>query len=185
MSATLHTSLDKYHRMIERGDFLPREKHRVELIHGEIRDMSPISRWHRIVIERLTEWSYDVAPRSQVAIGVQVPITLVAQSSEPEPDLTWTRRADYTTPHPPAELVLLLVEVASSSLARDLGEKQSLYAEAGITDYWVVNIAERAIEVLRDPRGSVYATRAVFRSNEAVRPLMFPELALPVARLFE
>src|ERR1700676_56431 len=112
MSIASRITLDEDHRMIARGPFEPRENHHLELLNGELSPMSPVSPLHRTVVQCLTDWSYDSVPRSQVSIGVQAPITLVAQSSEPEPDLTWIRRAAYPTPHPPAELVLLLVEVS-------------------------------------------------------------------------
>lgn len=73
------------------------------------------------------------------------------------------------------------MEVADSSLAYDRGEKSELYAEVGISDYWIVNVKERCIEVRRRASGSVFAEAQVYAEGEFVSPLEFPQLKLPVA----
>jgi Uma2 family endonuclease len=104
--------------------------------------------------------------------------------SEPEPDLVWVKEKDYSTQNPLPEDVLLVIEVADTSLAKDRGIKAKLYAEAGIQDYWIVNILERTIEVRRDPQGSSYRSVEVYRAGQDVRPLAFPNVVLPVSTLF-
>jgi Uma2 family endonuclease len=74
--------------------------------------------------------------------------------------------------------------VSDTTLAKDRGEKARLYAQAGIRDYWIVNIKERTIEVRRDPVGSRYQSLTIDKVGEAVRPLIFPDVALDVIRLF-
>jgi Uma2 family endonuclease len=79
---------------------------------------------------------------------------------------------------------VLLIEVADRSLAYDRGEKAELYAEAGIADYWIVNVPGRTVEVLRGPRDGQYTGRQVFGLGMEVRPLACPEAVLNVAELF-
>jgi Uma2 family endonuclease len=184
MSTTTRITVEQYDAMIERGDFEPSEEHHVELIHGEISPMSPINPHHDDTVEELNEWSFAVLPPETVRVRVQGAIGLAPLDSVPQPDLAWLRRKRYRTERPAAEDVLLVIEVADSSLAKDRGVKARLYAEAGIADYWIVNLPERTIEVRRDPRGGLYQSLTVFRPGDEARPLAFPEIALAVARLF-
>ena len=78
----------------------------------------------------------------------------------------------------------MLIEVADTSLPSDTGEKAELYAEAGITDYWVVNLADKSIELFRDPTPSGYASRQTFKGEEPISPLAFAELSLAPSALF-
>lgn len=184
MSTSTRVTMDQYDAMIRRGVFEPREEHHVELIYGEILPMSPIGPPHYHTVCELTEWSFEVLTPKTVRVGVQGPIGIPALDSEPEPDLVWVRRKNYRVQHPRPEDVLLIVEVADSSLAKDRGLKARLYAEAGIADYWVVNLPDRTVEVRRDPHGPDYRSVASFGVGQEVRPLPFPAAALPVSRLF-
>jgi len=80
--------------------------------------------------------------------------------------------------------VLLVIEVAESSLAYDCGEKADLYAEAGIAEYWVLHSPDRLLEVRREPRAGRYAGLQTLRGDAEVRPLAMPELVLRPAMLF-
>src|SRR3954463_6286017 len=153
VSTTTRITLDQYDEMIRRGDFLPREEHHVELIHGEISPMSPINPPHDDTVDELNEWSFESLPRGAARVRIQGSFGIPLLDSAPEPDVAWLRRKDYSTERPLPEDVLLVIEVADSSLARDRGLKAGLYAAAGIADYWIVDIAGRAIEVRRDPQG--------------------------------
>src|SRR5690242_2164294 len=170
--------------MIRRGDFEPGEEHHVELIHGEISLMSPIGPPHNNVVDELNEWSFESLPRGAARVRVQGPFGIPMLDSAPEPDVAWLRRKDYSAERPLPEDVLLIIEVADSSLARDRGVKADLYAASGISDYWIVNIPGRSIEIRRDPRDGSYRSLVVLKAGEEARPLAFPEVALPVARLF-
>jgi len=185
MSTTSRTTLDEYHRMIARGEFEPVEEHHVELIRGEILPMCAKGHSHNEVVVSLTEWSYDSLPRGAARVRVQDPIELPSLESEPEPDLVWAKPRRYWKQNPRPEDVLLLVEVADSSLAKDHGVKLELYAEAGIPEYWIVNIPKSSIEVYRNPRGRRYASRKIYTGAQEVHPLEFPDLALRVSELFE
>jgi Uma2 family endonuclease len=184
MSTTTRITLDQYDEMIRRGDFVPREEHRVELLYGEITPMSPINPPHNDAVDELTEWSFEILPRGAVRVRVQGSFGIPLLDSAPEPDLAWLRRKDYSTQRPEPGDVLLVIEVADSSLARDRGLKAGLYAAAGIADYWIVNVPERVTEVRRDPSDGAYQSLEVLRPGQEARPLAFPDAALPVARIF-
>ncbi len=184
MSTSTRVTIGQYEEMIRRGDFVPREEHHVELIYGEILPMSPIGFPHDDTVDELTEWSFQTLPPGAVRVRVQGSLGIPALDSVPEPDLSWLRREDYSARRPTPEDVLLVVEVSDSSLDKDRGLKARLYAEAGITDYWVVNVKDRCVEVRRDPQGTAYRPVVVFKPGEQVHPLAFPDLALPVSRLF-
>jgi Uma2 family endonuclease len=184
MSTSTRVTLAQYHEMIRQGLFEPREEHHVELLYGEIVPMSPIGPPHDNTITELTEWSYESLPPKAVRIVVQGAVTIFEFESEPEPDLVWARRANYAERHPEPADVLLVVEVSDSSLSKDRNLKARLYAESGIADYWIVNLKDRCVEVRRDPHGPAYRSVEVFRAGQEVRPLAFPDVALPVDRVF-
>lgn len=145
-------SADAFHRMGEAGILGPAD--RVELIAGEIIDMSPIGAMHAAIVDVLARHFGRRAGESAF-IRCQNPLRL-DDLSEPEPDLTILRsRADcYTTAHPGPADVLLVIEVADTSLAYDLGTKVPLYARHGIPEVWVIDAATRRTRVFRQPTGS-------------------------------
>ena len=139
MSTIAHLTLSEYDRMIAAGEFVPRERNRLELIRGELRNMTPIGAEHEVIVDFLTEWSFSNLPKGRAWVRVQNSIGLPILDSAPEPDLAWVARRDYSRGRPVQEDVLLVIEVSESTLRFDLGEKADLYAEAGIEDYWVMN----------------------------------------------
>jgi Uma2 family endonuclease len=168
-------SVDAFHRMGEAGILGPED--RVELIEGEIIDMSPIGALHAAIVDVVARHFGRRAGES-VFIRCQNPLRL-DDVSEPEPDISILRpRADfYTTSHPGAADVLLVIEVAETSLAYDLGTKVPLYARHGIPEVWVIDAATRRIRVFRRPvgggeagrsGGSGYAEEASVEPHEAV-----------------
>lgn len=184
MSISTRITLAEYERMITAGAFdAGLNRLRVELIDGELREMSPINEPHAGAVSELNEWSFENRPKDKVRVRVQCPIAIPHRESAPEPDIAWVARKDYRA-HPNPDDILLLIEVAESSLAYDCGEKADLFASAGIADYWVVNIADRCVEVFRQPQNGRYVAHAVFKAQDEVHPLAFPDVTLPVARLF-
>jgi len=165
-------SVDAYHRMGETGILGPAD--RVELIAGEIIDMSPIGVLHAAIVDVLLRHFSRLVGESAV-IRCQNPLRL-NDLSEPEPDIAILRpRADfYTTAHPGPADVLLVIEVADTSLAYDLGTKVPLYARHGIPEVWVVDAATRQTRVFRQPAASDqpshassgYATEASVEPHE-------------------
>lgn len=183
MSTTLRLSLDEYDRMIEQGVFDGMRDKRIELIHGELREMPPAGPDHEYVTDMLTDWSRNT-PRDRVWLRIQNSIGIPLSASAPEPDVAWVERKSYRRRRPSPEDVLLAIEVSDSSVRDDRLIKGPLYAEAGVAEYWLVNIPERCIEVHRDPADGCYRDVRSYGIDETVRPLAFPELELPVAELF-
>ena len=128
-------------------------------------------------------WSYDVAPRTQISIRVQTTLRIPEFNCAPEPDLLWVRRRRYSRKHPEPADVLLLAEVAESSLGEDRGEKRDLYARAMIAEYWIVNLVDNTVEVYREPDGVSYQWSRIFRRGDAVTPLSLPNASLLVSEL--
>ncbi len=185
MSTATRITLADYDRMIAAGHFDAGMNHpRVELIDGELRDVSPIYPPHAIIVSVLTEWSIENRQKDKIWVRVQNPIVIPFRESSPEPDLVWAERKNYMSGHPEPSDILLLIEVADSSVAYDCGEKANLYAGAGIADYWVVNIPSSCIEVFRQPDGARYHSHQVLKAEDEVHPLAFPQITLPVALLF-
>jgi Uma2 family endonuclease len=184
MSTSIRITTSEYDRMIETGAFSPAEEHHVELIRGEVHAMSPINPPHEGALDHLMYWSIDHAPRNLVRIRPQFTLGIPLLESVPQPDLTWVRHADYSKRRPTAADVMLLVEVADSSLHYDRGEKADLYAEAGILDYWIVNVIAKTIEIRRKPVAGHYQQVEIAGIGDCVDPLAFPELELRVADLF-
>lgn len=186
MSTTARLTLDEYDRMIERDVF--EHDRRIELIYGELREMSPIGDPHRDAVNALTnDWfavQSTAALRAKVTVQVQSPIRLPAQASSPHPDMSWiAKRVAGTDPRGPDE-VFLVIEVSDSSLDDDRGEKAQLCADAEIPDYWIVNLVDRCVEVHRDPKRGHYQSRTTHHRREDIRPLHFPDCPLDLGLLF-
>jgi len=184
MSTIAHLSLAEYDRMIRSGVFDQAKRRRLEFIRGQIREMTPIGSSHEDVVDRLTQWSIENVPRDRVRVRVQNSMGLVELQSAPEPDIAWVVQRDYSLQRPTADDVLLVIEVAETSLSYDCHEKADLYASAGIADYWIVNLPDRSIEVRRDPGSGHYRSLQTFSGNDEIRPLGVGELALRPSMLW-
>ncbi|HVA46440.1 MAG TPA: Uma2 family endonuclease [Pirellulales bacterium] len=184
MSTIARISLEEYDRMIAGGAFDVRRPNRIELIRGELRKMAPIGPEHEDAVDFLTEWSVQVKPRG-VKVRVQNSLGFAQLKTAPQPDLAWVASKRYSVRRPEAADVFLVIEVSYSSLRYDRGEKAKLYAKTGIRDYWIVNIPDRCVEVLRDPLRFRYRSLQTYVAGDAVRSLVFPEVSLDVAALFE
>ena len=184
MSTIARWTLADYDRMIAVGVFDRGPRRRMELIHGELRDMTPIGPEHEEIVDCLDAWSHACVPAERIRVRVQNSINLPGLGSAPEPDIVWAVQRGYRRGRPAARDVLLLIEVAETSLDYDTGEKAGLYAEAGIPDYWVVNVPEQCVEVRRDPADGRYRSLRTFSGDAEVRPLALPEAVLRPAQLF-
>ena len=168
----------EYERMAETGILAPDE--RVELLDGEILRVTPQGARHARAI-RAAEEALRSAFQRGYDVRVQLPLALHL-FSEPGPDLSVVPGSwrDYDTDHP--ESPVLVVEVADATLAFDRDDKASLYARAGVPDYWIVNLADRRLEVYRDPapeaaarHGWAYQSVQHFHPGERVSPVALPE----------
>lgn len=167
MSQAFSLSVEKYHAMIRAG--ILSETDRCELIEGVLVEKSCRTPPHRFVTGWLLRW-FHTRESNQWFSDAHEPITTL--DSEPEPDLTVIRgrRADYAKRHPQPHQVLLLIEVAESTLAYDRTVKKRLYARAGIPIYWIVNLIDKQIEVHTLPSDSAdrpdYAERRIVTAGE-------------------
>jgi Uma2 family endonuclease len=174
-----------YIRMAETGILADGE--RTELFEGSILTLSPNNPPHANSVSRLN--MLLTSHFQTKVVRVQLPLD-VSESSLPEPDFAVVAAdALSDTSHP--RLADLVIEVADSSLKFDRTEKMSLYARAGIQEYWVVNVADRVLEVYREPAedsqaplGWAYRRRVVLEESETVRPLSLEAAELPVGGMF-
>ena len=185
MSTALQISIAEYDRLTKKGFFEQLRHRRVELIRGEMRQMSPPGPRHEEVVDALSEWSHEQVDRTSVRVRVQSSIGLPDFDSVPLPDIAWVLRKTYRKARPEGSDLFLVIEVSDSSLNYDRGTKAKLFANAQIADYWVVNLRDECIEVFRDPQDGEYQSREVFDRGHTVRPLRFPKLKLSVTKLFD
>ena len=184
MSTTLRLSLDEYDQMIARGAFVGIDRH-IELIRGEMREMNPAGPLHGDLIAYLTTWSAKHADLSRCFITGQSGVDMPDVGSRPEPDVFWIHRRRYRDRHPATTDVLLAMEVSDSSLEYDLGEKAMLYAEAGLTEYWVVDVPGQQVHVMRNPSATGFQDISVIRKGQTASPLVQPDARLDVRDLFD
>ncbi len=163
-------SLEEYHRLIEAGVF--DEDEGVELLDGLLLTMSPKSRAHENAAAWLAEWLTLEVDRERYQVRVAAPLTL--GGSEPEPDLAVVER-DGPRPYHPAS-ARLVVEIAASSLPRDLTAKAELYARAGVGEYWVLDLDGSRVVVHRGPGPDGWRERSEARTGDE---LACVALALP------
>ena len=157
---------DEYERMGEAGIFP--EGARLELIAGDIFEMSPIGSAHAACVDFLV-YLFNGTGRGRFIVRAQSPVRL-NDFSEPQPDVALLRwREDfYRGAHPAAADVLLVVEVADTTVETDRRVKLPLYARAGVAEFWLVNIPGGQVEVYSQPSGDAYARSEVFgREDEA------------------
>jgi len=177
----LRLTVDQYERMIQHG--ILTENSNVELIRGEIVLKMSKGTAHVSCMKRLAELFYDLT--RQIAMSsAQDPIVLA--DSEPEPDYALlVRQADfYASRKPTAKDVLLLIEVADSSLEYDREIKGPLYAENGIAEYWIVNLIDNCLEVYRDPRpDGTYGDARVLRAGDSISLVRLPTVSVKVDEL--
>jgi len=156
---------------------------RVELLNGEIIDMSPIGPFHGSVTKYLIQVFTD-ANRSTWIMQVQDPVRLDDQS-EPQPDLALLRRSPdfYRTRHPQPADVFLLIEVSDSTLPFDRDEKIPAYGRAGIPEVWIVNLTNLTVEIYREPHFTGYGSKTILRAGDKASPAAFPDVSVDVADL--
>jgi Uma2 family endonuclease len=171
--------VEAYYKMGEIGIFQPDD--RIELLDGEILFLHTISVRHAWVKTWIAEWFVD-RHRGRYLVSPGNPVCLNPYS-EPQPDIMLVPRVRRMEHMTRPEEVFLLVEISDSSLAFDLGRKRKAYAEAGVREYWVVNLEEDVLEVFRQPKRGKYAVELRFTLGESVSPLAFDDVVVPVAEI--
>jgi Uma2 family endonuclease len=172
----------QYHRLGEAG--ILGEADRVELLDGQLVDMSPIGPRHALAVDALAELLL-AAVAGRAGVRVQNPVALDART-EPQPDIALVRRPwrGYPARHPPPEDVFLVIEVADRSLELDRGAKRELYASAGIGEFWIVDLTTDGVFVHREPRGDSYGLVARIEPHGVLDVEALPGVAIPAAPLF-
>lgn len=168
---------EEYDRLIAAGGFQPDS--RVQLIRGEIVEMAPQGARHATAI-RLTQKQLERHFTQGFEVRTQLPVAL-GEWSEPEPDIAVVRGSteNYRDQHPKA--AVLVVEVADTTLEFDRTSKLQMYAEAGIPEYWIVNLVNRMLEVYRTPHGTTYHDSLRVDPGEDVAPLAAPTATIRVS----
>lgn len=160
-------TIDEYHKMAEAG--ILTQEDRVELIEGKILEMSAIGSLHAAYVNKITALLIRLLPEAYI-VNIQNPI-IVGPQSEPEPDIAVLQPSPDSYAHqlPTAADVLLVIEVADSSLAYDREIKQAIYAKAGIAEYWLINLMDEQIEVYHDPSEEQYRHRELVGRSGRLR----------------
>lgn len=175
---TLHRTFTaaEYERMIETG--ILSEDEQIELIGGEMYYMSPIGVHHAYAVRTLT--NLLVKQIGHIAIiDVQNPIRL-DDNSMPLPDIAVLRPRNYSSALPTPADVLLVIEVADSSLAYDRGTKFPRYAAASIPEAWLIDLSAGIVERHSEPRDGLYRQITLARTGDTLASTILPDLTIPV-----
>lgn len=175
-------NIDEYHRMLEMGIITADE--RVELIEGQVIPMSAKNPPHAATT--LCASDYLKRLLAEVAlVRVQDPIEL-SQYSEPEPDIAVVRidSRKYIDHHPQPDEVFLVIEVADTTLETDRKQKAPLYAKARITEYWILDVNQRQVDVFREPNLAGYSQQFILEENVTISLVAFPEITVETSQLF-
>ena len=172
---------EEFERLGEAG--ILRQDARLELIEGEIIEMSPIGSFHAACVNFLSRLLNRLFGDGHI-VATQNPI-LLNDFSEPQPDVTLLRWRDdyYREAHPTPADVLLVIEVADTTVVADRKVKIPLYARSGVAEAWLVNIPEERIEIYSDPSGNVYQRVEVFGRGQEARSHTVEGLAVSVGEL--
>ena len=170
-------NVHEYHRMAEAGILTHRD--RVQLIDGEVVVMAAVGSRHAATVARLNRL-FSQACEAQI-VWVQNPVRL-DEWSEPEPDLGILRPKDdfYASAHPTPKDALLVIEVSRTTLHLDRKVKLPLYAAAGITEYWIIDLEAERVEVYREPGPEGYDRVQRLARGEAISPAALPDVVIRV-----
>jgi Uma2 family endonuclease len=173
-------TIDQYHELVATGIL---DDRRVELLAGDIVEMPPEGMPHAVYCGRTVKYLRNLLGE-RAEIRETHPITL-PNNSEPEPDVAIVRSPDtqYLAHHPYSEDIFLLIEYSDTTLAKDINIKQRIYAQAGILEYWVVNLQAAELIVFRDAGNDGYEAQTKLTSG-SISPLSFLDIAVEVRRLF-
>ena len=170
-----------YYAMVDGG--ILAESDRVELLDGDIIVMPPIGDWHQSSIDRFTNLMLPLL-RGRAIMRVQGP-TRLDDNSEPLPDVMLLRQRDdyYETGHPSPSEVLLLIEVADTSVDYDRNAKLAAYARAGIPEVWIVSRQDQRIEAYTEPSGGKYSNARHAGHGESIAPGALPDVVMEIDRV--
>ncbi|MGB3691534.1 MAG: Uma2 family endonuclease [Spirulinaceae cyanobacterium] len=175
-------TVSEYHQLGKIGILEPDEE--VELVGGQILN-KPVKNPPHSAANKRVEKLLERCLGEQVLIRTQEPVRL-DNYSEPEPDLAIVKPDPfyYEEHHPVPEEVFLLVEISDTTLKRDREYKGLAYARSGIRDYWILDINERKLLVLRQPTLEGYQEELCLTAAESISPLTFPEVSIEIRQMF-
>lgn len=171
-------SVEEYHRMVEAGILHRRS---VELLAGEVVEMSPETPIHYTTAKRGAKYLEELLS-GKADVRFNGPITLA--DSEPEPDIAVVRLPEsaYNDRHPNPQDIFWIVEVAKTSLKKDLEIKAAIYATAAIKEYWVLDLSAKQMFVFRDPQEGKYVEEYIIGEG-TITSLAFTDISVSVKRL--
>jgi Uma2 family endonuclease len=177
---TAKWTIEEYHQLVETGIL---DDKRVELLQGIIVDMPPEGMPHAVYCTESVNYLRNLLG-DRATVREAHPITL-PNDSEPEPDIAIVRAPSrqYLDHHPYPDDIFWLIEYANSTLKKDLNDKKRVYAEAGIQEYWVVNLHASELIVFRDLAQNVYQSETILAAGN-ISPRSFPDLQVNVSKLF-
>ncbi len=164
-----------YHRMGELDIF--DETGLTELIDARIITMAPIGSAHADCVDRLAAFFIQHVPKEDITVRIQNPVYL-DEYNEPQPDIALLHRRSYREAHPNAEDVLLIIEVADTSLNYDRNVKVPLYARHGIPEVWLLDIRNNRLEIYRQPAKDHYRLTLKPRQGERITPVKLVETSV-------
>ncbi|OUL29199.1 Uma2 family endonuclease [Nostoc sp. 106C] len=176
---TYKWTIERYHRAVEAGIF---DDQSIELLRGDLIVMPPEREPHAY-------YNTEAADYLRILLGERAkirdakPITL-PNDSEPAPDIAIVKPLGeiYLKHHPYAEDIFFVIEFSKSTLSKDLGEKKDIYAEAGIAEYWVVNLKFLQLQVFKDLKNGQYTTELILTTG-TIAPVAFPDVTVQVQRI--
>ncbi|WP_427157582.1 Uma2 family endonuclease [Aliinostoc sp. HNIBRCY26] len=176
---TYKWTIERYHRAIEAGIF---DDQPIELLHGDLILMPPEREPHAYYNSEAADYLRTLFGE-QVKIRDAKPITL-PNDSEPAPDIAIVKPLGeiYLEHHPYPEDIYWVIEFSQATLSKDLNEKKQIYAEAGILEYWVVNLRTFQLQVFRNLQNGQYTTEIILTTG-TISPLAFPDVLIQVQRL--
>lgn len=176
---TAKWTIEEYHRLGETGIL---DDRRVELLKGDIVEMASEGEPHAYSSDEAGEYLTGLLSE-RAKVRQNHPVTL-PNDSEPEPDLAIVQRLgrEYRSHHPYPENIFWLIEYANSSLDKDLKVKSKVYAEVGVSEYWVINLKSLELVVFRDPQNGDYISKTILTSG-IIQPLAFPDIDVSVDRI--
>ena len=173
----------EFDSMAEHGSFDVLGPKKIELLYGELRFMNPAGPVHDDYIDYLNRWS--IKNTTENIANIRVQSGFVCDDHRPEPDVVWLKPRRYGRTRPNASDVLLLIEVSDSSLVTDLREKSDIYAQAGVDEYWVIDIPNQRLHRMLESDGKVYRKIEIVLPPQTPSPKCHPNAALNLAELFE
>jgi Uma2 family endonuclease len=180
-------TLEEYHKLTEIGFF--HEDDHIQLINGELIEMASKGTAHETCLRKLLKQLPQLIG-NRATLQSQAPITIPPRS-EPEPDFAIIKNRDdnYLSSHPQGEDVLLVIEVADSSIDYDQNVKIPLYAKAGIFYYWIFNLLDNCLECYSEPYQNQqgifgYANKRIVLPNQVISLPCFPDLQLDLSKVF-